>query len=64
MGLLKDLFAVVALIAILAGVAWVSRPSGSLSTLRCAEYTKRLAAQQGDDLTPAQETHLANCAAP
>lgn len=60
-GLLKDLFAVVALIATLAGVAWVSRPPGTLSTLNCTEFAKRLAAQQDHDIAFVLQTHLAKC---
>jgi hypothetical protein len=63
MGLLKDLIAVMVLIALLATIAWVSRPTSSSSAQSCAEFTKRLAVQQDHDLTPAQETHLANCTA-
>jgi Tfp pilus assembly protein PilN len=63
-GLLKDFVAVMALIGVLAAVAWFTRPSVSFSAQNCAQFMDRLSAQKGSDLTPAQETHLANCSAP
>lgn len=60
-GLLKDFFAVAVLVAILATVAWLTRPTVSFSAQNCTQFMERLAAQRGSDLTPAQETHLANC---
>ena len=60
-GLLKDFLAVVAMVVILATVAWVTRPTLSFSAQNCTQFVERLAAQKDSDLTPAQETHLANC---
>jgi hypothetical protein len=63
-GLLKDFFAVAVLVAILAAVAWLTRPTVSFSAQNCTQFMERLAAQGEHDLTPAQITHITNCSAP
>jgi hypothetical protein len=63
-GLLKDFFAVVVLVAILAAVAWLTRPTVSFSAQNCTQFMERVAAQGGRALTPAQMTHVTNCSAP
>jgi hypothetical protein len=62
-GLLKELLLVIAVIAALVALARFSDPAEHylLTGETCHEINKRLAAKQYRNLTPAEETDMANC---
>jgi hypothetical protein len=62
-GLLKEGLFVVATIAALVAVAWLSEPTEHflLTGHNCHEVRQHLAAKQYRDLSPAEETDMANC---
>jgi hypothetical protein len=62
-GALKELLLIVAIIAALVALAWFSEPTESFlhTGQTCREIRGRLAAKQYRDLTPAEETDMANC---
>jgi hypothetical protein len=66
LGLLKDLFAVVALVVVLFFLAWFTDPG--FQPLRvgqtCDEIMERFAAIKDRSLTPAEQTKIINCAEP
>lgn len=66
LGLLKDLFAVVALVVTLFVLAWYTDPG--FQPLRvgqtCDEIMERFAAIKDRSLTPAEQTKAINCANP
>jgi hypothetical protein len=65
-GLVRDILALVVVVAALFAVAWFTVPidQPQLRTVRtCAEITAR-ASQKPPVLTPAEKTDLANCSAP
>ena len=62
-GLLKEGLFVVAAIAALVAVALLSEPTEHFlfTGHNCREVSRHLAAKQYRDLTPAEETDMANC---
>ena len=62
-GVLKESLLIFAAIAALVAVAWFAGPTENyLHTGRtCHGIRERLAAKQYRDLTPAEETDMANC---
>jgi hypothetical protein len=62
-GVLRELLLILATVAALVAVAWFADPTESfLHTGRtCREIRERLVAKRYRDLTPAEETDLANC---
>jgi hypothetical protein len=62
-GALKELLFILATVAALGALAWFADPTENfLHTGRsCREIRERLVAKQYRDLTPAEETDLANC---
>jgi hypothetical protein len=62
-GLLRDGLFVLALIAALGAMAWLAEPSEKFLHTggNCQEISRRLAARQYRDLSPAEETDMANC---
>jgi len=65
-GLLKDLLAVAAIIAVLVVLAWPSGPDEMHLTTgqTCLEIVSRLAARKDDNLSPAERIDLDNCSDP
>jgi hypothetical protein len=65
-GLLKDLLAVAAIIAVLVVLAWLSGPDEMHLTTgkTCLEIVNRLAARKDSTLSPAERIDLANCSEP
>lgn len=63
LGLLKDLLVVLALMAALVAAAWFSDPTENYlrTGQNCQEITARLTAKRYRNLTPAEETDMANC---
>jgi hypothetical protein len=61
--LMKELLLIIAIIAALAGLAWFSEPTESFlhTGQTCREIRELLAAKHYRDLTPAEETDMANC---
>jgi hypothetical protein len=61
--LLKELLLIIAIVAALVALAWFSEPTENfLHTGRtCHEIRESLAAKNYRDLTPAEETDMANC---
>jgi len=62
-GVLRELLLILATVAALVAVAWFAAPTESfLHTGRtCHEIRELLVAKQYRDLTPAEETDMANC---
>jgi hypothetical protein len=62
-GVLRELLLILATVAALVVVAWFTDPTESfLHTGRtCREIKEHLVAKQYRDLTPAEETDMANC---
>jgi hypothetical protein len=62
-GVLKELLLIIATIAALVALAWFSEPTENfLHTGRtCRGIRERLAEKHYRDLTPAEETDMANC---
>jgi hypothetical protein len=62
-GLLKDALFVLALLAALGTVAWYAEPSERFlhTGSNCHEISQHLAAKRYRDLSPAEETDMANC---
>jgi hypothetical protein len=62
-GLLKEGLLVVALVGALVAVAWFAEPTENFLFTggSCHEVNQRLAAKQFRELTPAEETDMANC---
>lgn len=65
-GLLKDLFAVLALAAALFTLAWFTEPIDQPQRMghTCDEIMQRFAAMKGRSLTPAERTKVVNCVEP
>jgi hypothetical protein len=66
LGLLKDLFSVVAVAVALFTLAWFAEPVAQpLRTAQsCDQIMQRFAAIKGRRLTPAEETKVINCTEP
>ena len=62
-GVLKELLLIISTIAALVALAWFADPTENFlhTGESCREIRERLAAKQYRDLTPAEETDLANC---
>jgi hypothetical protein len=62
-GLLKELLLIVAVIAALVALALYSNPAEHylLTGQTCHEINERLTAKQYRNLSPAEETDMANC---
>jgi hypothetical protein len=60
---LKESLLVLATVAALVAVAWFAEPTENFlhTGQTCREIRGRLAAKQYRDLTPAEETDMANC---
>jgi hypothetical protein len=64
--LLKEIFALAAIVAAILAVGWSTGPIDQplLTGRTCAEIAERLVAQKDHILTPAEETDVANCTEP
>jgi len=61
--LMKELLLIIAIIVALVGLAWFSEPTENFlhTGQTCREIRELLAAKHYRDLTPAEETDMANC---